>query len=122
MCKFSPAFYDHIDILRIAFHQVGFAFGHFARHQRRTRTAEAIQYALTRLAAVADRHLDQLHRLLCGMHIGTGRAPAATEHIRLRGVTVPSAWAVQDQLILGPIVGKAQTDGLLVPHDTGFGG
>src|SRR5215831_11848001 len=117
-----PALDDDIDKDGIQFHQARSSTGLLTGDHGGASASEQVQDDISSLAAVADRALDQLDRLLRGMLVMNGGVPAGLPDIGLVPVPVPRMpGPIEDELVLRPIVGLAEAEMFLVPHNTGGG-
>src|SRR5438876_10064983 len=92
----------------------------FTGNQRGTGSREDVQHGLAWSRAVEQAPLDQLDRLLGGVEVRGSRVAADGPDVALVGPGVPLAAGVQDELVLGPVMGVAKPDPALVPDDAGI--
>src|SRR5918996_4810584 len=116
-----PAQDDHVDVLRIELDQPRLASRLLAYDQGRARAAERVQHDVPGLARVADRPLDQRHRLHGRMKIVPGWLVEEPDVTLIPGpapVVVGTVLpAVQDRLVLALVVGAPKREGVLRPDD-----
>src|SRR5258708_5569614 len=116
---FPPADND-VDILRLQLHYCGRPAGLLAGDQRGSRSPERIEHAVAAPAAIANRPLNQTHRLHGGMkaiHLGLGHEP----YIALVASSAPEMLllippAIQNRFVAALVIGSSQCETVLGPN------
>src|SRR6185312_11795188 len=119
-CVLLPAPDNHVAVPRLQFNQPRLPSRLLTRDQRRTGPAEDIENGVPSLAAVAERPLDQFHRLHRRM-FEVRHGPLDGPHVALITCTAPEvirsvAPPIEDRLVHPLVVRTAQREMVLRPN------